>query len=443
MDGLRDVIHPLSGIAPLPQFELWSVPPTQVSSKNDIQTDVRPLAAVSSSQPTEFIITSAMDEYVNMSETYLYIRARVKLSREDKIDPVMADWDSLLPAQYFLHAIFSQCEIKIRDKEITLAPQTYHYRAYLDALLGFSADAKRTHLATSMWSSNAERNEAVRPANDGKEGRWFELMGRLHTDLTFQDKHLLGGVELRIKLVPNDPKFYFSCNEGLSPTLEIAEAVLKVRKAKIYPSLLAAHNQALADANARYAITRTEVRYQGIPRGQLDAILDNVIRGQMPRRIFVFLVDTQTFNGSYSKDPFAFRHFDVNFVCAYIDSTQYPSTPYTPDFNENLYAKEFMALYVTLNQNRTDTYMDIDYRSFAVNNTIFAFDFAPDLSNGPGSSGHVNCLTNGTLRLHFRFKRQLPSSVNVLVYCEFDSMIEIDRHRNAFTNYKLQITNCN
>ena len=437
MEKQRIVIHPLSGIAPLPEFELWSVPPTQTSVLHDIVTDVRPLAAVSASQPIEFIVNTAPDEYINMSETYLHLKARVRLSREDKLEPAKADWDSVVPAQYFLHSIFSQCELRIGDKEVTLSPQTYHYRAFIDALLAFSTSAKRSYMSASMWNtSKAVRNETVRPSAEAtKEGRWFQLEGRLHTDLTFQQKNLIGGVELRIKLIPNDPKLYFTCNEGLLPSLEIVEAVLRVRKAKVSPSLLATHSQVLEDANARYAITRSEVRYQGIPRGQLDAILDNVIRGQMPRRIFVFLVDTQTFNGSYSKDPFNFKHFDVNFACAYIDGTQYPSTPYSPNFDDGLYMREYMALYIALNQNRTDTYTDLDYKSFANDKAIFAFDFAPDLSNGPGSSGHANCLTNGTLRLHFRFKRQLPEAVNVLIYCEFDNMIKIDANRNAHTNY--------
>ena len=437
MDKQRNVIHPLSGIAPLPEFELWSVPPTQTSVLHDIVTDVRPLAAVSSSQPIEFIVNTAVDEYINLSETYLYIKARVRLSREDKLDPVKVDWDSVVPAQYFLHSIFSQCELKIGDKEITLSPQTYHYRAFIDALLAFSTSAKRSYMSACMWTTTkAARNECIKPSTDiGREGKWFQMEGRLHTDLTFQPKNLVGGLELRVKLIPNDPKFYFTCNDGLSPSLEIVEAVLRVRKAKVSPHLTATHNQVLRESNARYAITRSEVRYQGIPKGQLDAILDNVIRGQMPRRIFVFLVDTQTFNGSLSKDPFNFKHFDVNFACAYIDGTQYPSSPYAPDFNDGLYMREFMSLYVTLNQNRTDTYTDLDYQSFGRDKTIFAFDFAPDLSNGPGASGHANCLTNGTLRLHFRFKRQLPEAVNVLIYCEFDNMIEIDANRNAHTNY--------
>lgn len=438
MDGERNVIHPLSGIAPLPQFELWSVPPTQVSVLKDIETEVRPLSTLSVNQPIEFIVNSAIDEYINLSESYLYVKARVVLRRDDKVDVKKSDWDSVIPVQYFMHSLFSQCEIKIGDKEVTLSPQTYHYRAYIEALLSFSNEAKNTHMRAAMWTnSKEERNKIIRPTSDSsKEGKLFEMMGRLHTDLTFQEKSILGGSVLKIRLVPNDAKFYFICsNNTVKPELELSEVRLQVHKSKVYPSLTSSHQQALSTGNTRYAITRCEVRQQSIPQGQLDSMLENVIRGQMPRRMFVFMVDTVTYNGSFTKDPYAFKHFDVNYLAAYIDGVQYPAKPFTPNFSAGLYTREFMELYIALNQNRTDTYMSLDYDSFGRDNTIFAFDFAPDLSNGPGSAGHVNCLNYGTLRLHFRFTKQLQEAVNVLMYCEFDNMIEISSERNAATNF--------
>lgn len=437
MDGERNVIHPLSGIAPLPQFELWSVPPTQVSVIKDIRTDVRPLASLSSNQPIEFVHNTAIDEYMNFDETYLIVKARVNLSKEDKSDIKKADWDNVFPVQYLLHSLFTQCEVKIGDKEVTLSPQTYHYRAYIETLLGFSRDAKDTHLECAFWKkTKEERNQAVRPKSDtAKSGKWFELIGRLHTDLTFQHQSILGGCAIKVKLIPNDPKFYFECTAGLRPEIEFSEVVLRVHKSKVYPDFLSSHTQALATAPTRYAIVRCEVRQQGIPQGQLDAMLENVVRGQMPRRMFVFLVDTVTYNGSYQKNPYEFKHFDTTYLAAYIDGVQYPSKPFTPNFAEGLYTREFMELYIALNQNRTDTYARITMEEFAKTCTIFAFNFSPDLSNGPGSAGHVSCIMNGTLRLHFRFAKQLKEAVNVLLYCEFDNMIEIDFNRNVTTNF--------
>lgn len=439
MNGERKVIHPLSGVAPLPQFELWSVPPTQISVEKDIETEVRPLSTLAANQPIEFHVSSSVDEYINLSETYLYIKARVILTKDDRRDAGVSDWNSVIPANYFMHALFSQCEVKLGDKEITLAPQTYSYRAFIEALLGYSADAKKTVLSGSLWTeTDAERTKIVKngsASGTGKEGKRFDMMGRLHTDLTFQDKCLLGGVDLKIRLIPNTSKFYFKCDNGLTPELELGEVTLLVHKAKTYPSLVSSHAAALANYPARYPITRCEVRQQGIPKGQLDAMLENVIRGQMPRRMFVMMQETEILNGTFNTDPFSFKHCDIDFMAAYIDGVQYPTRPYTPNFTDKLCTREYMELFIALNQNRTDTYATLDKETFIKDMPIFAFNFSPDLSNGPGASGHVNTVSQGSLRLRMRFKRQLTKAMNVLLYSEFDNMIEIDANRNVLTDY--------
>lgn len=461
MDGETSVIHPLSSIAPLPQFELWSVPGTQVSVMKDIETEVRPISTLASDQPIEFIVNSAVDEYINLSETYLFLKARIKIKKEttttvpassaaaaeaaaatNKDNPLQwegAEWLHVEPVQNFMHSIFSSVEVRIGDKDIVAHPQNYPFRAFLDKLLGYSTTAKATHLVTELWGGSSDRRSSSTPRTKDalkfENGDWFDMMGRLHIDLTFQEKNLIGGTELRIRLNPNDPKFYFILPEGIKAELELGQAMLLVHKAKVYPSLVAAHHAAITNAAARYPITRTEVRQQSIPAGQVDALLDNCIRGQIPRRMFLFLVDNETLNGSLATDPFSFRHYDLNFLAAYVDGVQFPSRPYTPNFEKRLCTREYKELFIALNQNRTDTYCDLVKSNFTGTNPIFAFNFSPDLSNGPGSVGHVSPIQHGSLRLHLKFAKPLPESINVMMYCEFDNIIEIDSLRRATTDY--------
>lgn len=443
MDGETRVIHPLTGIAPLPQFELWSVSPTQVSVERDIECEVRPMAVLANNQPLEFNITSSIDEYINLSETYLYIKAQVNLTKSDNSKITASDWGHVTPAQYFMHSIFSQIDVKIGDKEVTVAPQTYPYRAYLEALLGYSDNAKKTVLEPAMWKGGKMRQTVIEPkdktASDLSKGKVFEMMGRLHTDLTFQEKNILGGSEVKIRLIPGNPKFYFTVagaagGVSILPEIDFKEVTLYVHKAKAYPSLVASHAAALADYPARYPVTRSEVRTQSVPVGQIDFILENVIRGQMPRRMFIALQKTKAFNGDFGNDPFMFTNANLEYLCAYIDGQQYPTRAYMPSFENRFSTREYMELYIALNQNRTDTYATITRDEFH-DSPIFALNFAPDLSSGPGSSGHVNLIAHGSLRLHMRFKSALTEAHNVIMYCEFDNMIQIDGNRNVQTNY--------
>ncbi len=49
--------------------------------------------------------------------------------------------------------------------------------------------------------------------------------------------------------------------------------------------------------------------------------------------------------------------------------------------------------------------------------------------------GYVNPIKRGTLRLEMKFAEALKETINVLLYCEYDNLIEIDATRNAFTDY--------
>jgi hypothetical protein len=440
MEGSRDtVIHPSSSIAVLPQLELWGIPPTQISIEKDVETEYRPSSVIDITQTFDYKILSARDEYINISEMYLYIQGRVRL-RKNEGAITKGDWDSVIPAQYFLHSLFEQVDIIIGDKNVTMSPQTYAHRAYIEALLGFSDDIKKSYLSCALWGSSKMRNEIIRPEVNKEEkaefGVLFELWGRLHLDLAFQNRLILGGSEITVRLHPNKPSFYFQAGSGINPTLDLKEATLHVHKSKVTPHILSAHEQALRVAPTRYPIVRCEVKRSTINVGQIDPILQNVVRGQMPRRIFVVFIDADAFNGNYAKNPYDFKNYNINYLVANIDGTSYPYQPYSPNFKKGLYLKSYIALHHALNQHRTDCYSTIDRKDFAKDFTIFAFNFAPDLSNGPDCCSHVNYIKGGSsLSLHVRFAEAVKEPIDVLIYCEFDNLIQVDEVRNAYTNF--------
>ena len=346
------------------------------------------------------------------------------------------DWDKIYPEQYLLHTIWQQVEIMIGNKEIVLAPQTYSYRAYLEALLGTSKVAKDSFLSAAGWLSKANRNLLIRPADETQSvGREFTLMGRLHLDLVNQSRMIIGGTEVRLKLNPNDPKFYFESDGDLIPTLDLKEVVFYGHIARTTPMLTSAHAKALSVAPARYPITRTEVRRMNISTNQIDVSLDSCLRGQIPRRMFIVLVDIDGYNGSYLKRPFSFHHNHVVYIASYIDGLQHPMIGYKPDFSNGLATREYLALFQSLNQNYTDSLCSLSYQEYLDKNTIFAFNFSPDLSSGSSADTHVNPIHYGTLRLAIKFKTALISPINVLMFCEFDNIIEIDENRQVTTSY--------
>lgn len=440
--------HPQSSEATLPQFDLWSIPPTQVVAKEDVPTRYYPVSALTDGAPIEFQIKTPVDEYINFTETYLTLKCVTKLDDAfDETKVTATEWKTVIPANNLLHSLISKIEVNVNDKEVTQSPQCYQFKAYLESLLSFSKDAKNTFLGVAGWNSDyKERTARITPVEIStatsnaawktKTGREFQLKGRLHLDLSYSGKFMIGMSNVKIRIFRSDPSFYFRCDtSGLKPRIEIKEAYLTVGKTKGSTELVRSHSHAHTIAPCVYPITRSEVIYKTIQASSSEATLDNIVTGPMPRRMFVCLVPHKTFAGSYEADPFVFGNHGVKYMVAYIDGKQYPRYPYTPEFDKKNYVEEYHGLYQVLNQNLTDAVCDITEKDYLDKHCIFGFNFAPDLSDGPGAAGHVNPITHGNLRMHVRFNDTINESLNVIMYLEYDDYIEIHQTRQVTTSY--------
>ena len=88
------------------------------------------------------------------------------------------------------------------------------------------------------------------------------LMGRLHVDLFMQDRSLLNGVTVKIRLVRSKDTFSLMAG-GANPDYKvcIVDAILFVRKAVLNPMVLKAHIQALTRERRNIRYDRSTVRY--------------------------------------------------------------------------------------------------------------------------------------------------------------------------------------
>uniref|UniRef100_T1J0X3 Uncharacterized protein n=1 Tax=Strigamia maritima TaxID=126957 RepID=T1J0X3_STRMM len=189
------------------------------------------------------------------------------------------------------------------------------------------------------------------------------------------------------------------------------------------PSVLLAHTQAIAQKNAVYPIRRTEVKTFTIPTGYRNANIDQAYIGQFSSCLILGLVSNESYNGSYKKNPFDFKHYD----CAY------PATPLTPNFSGGSVAREFVQLYSAMNRADKEVGLNISYTDYMYGGyTLFAFDLTQD---GSASKSHFNLVKQGTLRVELRFKNALPETVSLLIFAEFQSLIKIDKNCNVISEF--------
>ena len=105
---------------------------------------------------------------------------------------------------------------------------TYAYRVYLETLLSYGTDAKVTQLTGQLWhKETAAHTDAVEiidgpTANEGfvarrtniVHSRIVDMTGRPYVDLFLQDKFLINGVDVKIRLVRSKSAFVLMAGRG-------------------------------------------------------------------------------------------------------------------------------------------------------------------------------------------------------------------------------------
>ena len=168
-----------------------------------------------------------------------------------------------------------------------------------------------------------------------KNSNTVDMMGPIHSDIFFQDRLILNGVNLRLKLNRANNSFCLvSPAPGATFKVVISEAILYVRKAKVVSSVTQEHAAALKETTAKYPIRRIDCKVLSIPGGFSSFTPDNIFLGHIPKRSVLVLVDTAAFNGSYTSNPYNFKHHSLSHVGVYTDGVQIPRKPLFLKFSE-------------------------------------------------------------------------------------------------------------
>ncbi|XP_011630928.1 uncharacterized protein F54H12.2-like [Pogonomyrmex barbatus] len=216
--------------------------------------------------------------------------------------------------------------------------------------------------------------------------------------------------------------------------IRILDASLLIRRAKISSGVLREHAIMLSKTTAKYPLTRVEVKTFTIHAGMGESI-DNAILGQLPKRVIVGFVDNKAFNGDTKLNPFNFKNYGINFFSLYADGMQIPSRPLQPNFSkdEPLYIEAYNTLSSGTGIHFLNEGNSISREDYADEFTLFAFDFTPDLS--ANCARHWNLVRYGSLRLEVRFEKAITTTINCILYAEFENVMEIDSSRQVIVDF--------
>lgn len=429
------LIHPQSCDCIKSELDLFAVPLTQSSIEHGRFVEFGPLSSIDDGT-IEFKISGSESEYLDLVNTYIFIKVKVLTAAGANI-PGEAE---VAPINLLLHSLFSQVDMMLGDTLVTSSTNTYPYRAYLETLLSFGGEAKSSQLTAGMWYKDTAGEMAVHANNMGhqtrknlaSESKVIEMMGKPHIDMLFQDRYLLNGVNVKFRFITQTPTFCLMAGgENPNYKVKITEAKLLMRKVKLSAAVQLAHARALEESNAKYPIRRVECKSFTITAGLRNSSEENLFNGQLPKRIVLGFVSNNAYNGTYMTNPFNFQHFNVEQLGLTVDGQQIPGKPLQPNFDTNEYVQSYMSLFTGTGMSFKDDGNDISRDEYKAGYTLFAYDLTPDMEEG----GHVQLIKHGVISLNLKFRQALAHSINVIVYAEFENLVEIDKHRQIIFDF--------
>lgn len=419
------------------ELDLFKSENVQVSQQAGRWVEHFPTSQINDGGPVEFFIPGSEDMYIDLNSSYM--RMYFQITKKDGTS-VGSD-DKVGPVDLTMHSVFQQIDVFLNDKMITDGSPTYAYRAYLETLLSYGREAKKTQLQGALFFKDtpSQMEDVTQTQNLGLKARsalakdGVEMFGRLHLDMFNQDRYLLNSVNVHIKCVKNTPEFVLMYDTAETDEAKkgyiykLSDVCMVVRKVQLTSSVRLAHEKVLAQANVKYPISRVLTNVYSIPAGSFNLIKDDLFHGQIPSRIVVGMVKASAYNGTASGNPYNFKHFNVSSINFLVNDDAVSLM--NVDFEENKFASAYASLFHTCHMFSNDWGNDISIEDFKSGSSLFLFENTPDLSDT--KTVHKT----GNTKLSVKFKDATTDVLCLVVLAQFDHTVQITKQRAVIVDY--------
>lgn len=393
--------------------------------------------------PYVFSVPADFQHYIFLPQTRLM--GKIKIVKEDGTKVTQAK-QRVAPCNLFPSALFRQVECYMNGVQVcNLSSPTYAYKALLETEMSYDSTSSFQGLSLKGYVqdtigeydvSDLKQTSTVTKINSGHVARALifdtdksvTFSTPLHIDILQTERLLPPHVNMVIKLLPNSNEFVLLNGETEKYKIKIESLKLYTEKIQIGSNILKRHQTMFSKQNAVYPYTENEIKTFMVSKGSSTININSIFRGRLPKSIIIGLLETEAYNGSYTKNPFQFGHFDLKYMCLKQNGELIPSTPYSPNFDEDHVAREYQAFLDNIGIHHDNLGSLVTYEGWKSDQTYFAFDLTPDKCN----STHFHPTEEGNIDLDMKFNADTPSNITVIVYGSL--------HNTMFVNKTGEIT---
>jgi hypothetical protein len=451
MSGDAKLIDPGSAPATSTELELFSVPPTQAALDHGFWDTIHLTTTCTNTGPWEFIIHPD-PYYLQLHRNYLIVRLQIlKPDGSPCSYSAAKDHPEIAPINNIAQTFFSQVRVFISGKLVSDTGPYYAYRSYLQTLLNYSYDKKVAHLNVAGYfcDTNPVNIDAIANTGFQKRKNMFfnglevDVMAPIGVDVFQTDRLMLPYTEVRVELNRNANPFVLENHSAIPAagndtsmagwSLVVKNMEWAVRKVALLPSTHMGIVAALQRHPTKYPLNRVEVTKIALTASSRTTPTTPVIHGQVPRRIIIGFVRHASFFGHIQNSPFKFENFNLAEIYLDVAGRNYPRKPIYCSYPTHNFSRAYVQMLEGLgygNDNRANYILPVDFENYCC---LYVFDLSP----GEDDTSHWETYREGSIIINAKFAEDLPVSVQMLVYSEYDNLLMIDHNRNAYHDYQL------
>jgi hypothetical protein len=414
------------------ELKIFDDHPPQVVIESAYFEDIYPTSSLDESNSViEFVIPGSNVDYLDLNDTLLSVQ--LKVLKMDGTN-IKEEYEA---ANFFLHALFKDVSLYLNDVLIEGGTTLYPYKAAIDTMLNFDTQTMKNQLVCQGISDEKDWRMKLISAS-----KVCELIGPLRLDFFNHPKYLIPGVSARIRLTRHDKTFPIKLITDSTADAAVMEkrkhdfkivltkAHLYVRRVKVHPMVLRAHNLGLETKNALYPYTQTKIISFAIPKDTTSFTKDNIFTlSQLPKLVVVGVVKGTAYSGATVRRAISFSsNLGLTSISLLRNGQSLPYRQgYEVDHAKGIYKDAYVRA-VLQNMNLINTNNNCMITPEGFNDgyqQLFVFNLTPDFD-----LKECQPISDSNLRLDLSFSGGAKEAINVIAYACYDVTLQITKNRD-------------
>lgn len=434
-----------------PRLNMFQLPNTDMSIKATRELPINPSSAAV--EPFHFEFES--QGFLDLDHSYIELDLRMMKSDGN----ALAIGDVLVLANNLAHTLFKQIDVRLNGTLITPQTSLYHQQAFIETLLNNDKEDVDTLLTPQLYY------DALDVPDDGEPGEFtanslddatphahYLALSDSHKAVVPARKIFVGGnrvilrftpslevfrlgrllrpnVQIQMDMYLNPPAMWTIRHNGaaeLRMTQEDIKARFMVKQVSLEDSVeTTLRKKYLTGVKSVYPTVRGEVRTFVHQDNSRNFECQNPFGKVIPNRLVIAMIKQTASNGDIAENPFNYGLFNMTSIKTLVGGEEYPYQMLEVNHNNGLKDRmmyhRFLDASGCLIRGKGNLIQQKDYGHGKKGNLI-VFDLT---ANQHPDSPVLNPELKGDLHILINFGANPPENLTVLVYGEFENVMEI------------------